>query len=66
MRLSKRGTVPDEATALASLRRQDGEVRNQQQKYRPCLLRSRALASLQSSITGIYRAEDEQQGEHNV
>ena len=56
MRLSKRGTVTDEATALASLRRQDASLQSSR----------RALASLQSSITGIYRAEDEQQGEHNV
>ena len=41
MRLSKRGTVPDEATALASLRRQDASLQSSR----------RALASLQSSIT---------------
>ena len=28
MRLSKRGTVPDEATALASLRRQDASLQS--------------------------------------
>ena len=56
MRLSKRGTVPDEATALASLRRQDASLQSSR----------RALASLQSSITGIYRAEDEQQGQQKV